>query len=85
MCNCTDPEMHEARHGLSRREKIARDPGYGDWLYEQEKDRRLEERPPCDSAILKALFDTIPQVFAKEEKGWTGITEKGLRRLDDNE
>lgn len=45
----------------------------------------LEERPPCDHDILKALFDTIPRVFAKEEKGWTGLTEKGLRRQDDKE
>ena len=40
---CTDPEMAEARHGLSRRERLQRDPDYGDWLYEQEKDRRMEE------------------------------------------
>lgn len=29
----------------------------------------LEERPPYDHEILRALFDTIPVVFAKEEKG----------------
>lgn len=44
MCqNCDDPEMAEARHGLSRREKLARDEGYGDYMYEQEKDRELEK------------------------------------------
>lgn len=30
----------------------------------------LEERPPCDHEILRALFDTIPRVFAKEERGF---------------
>lgn len=48
MCGCTngccsDEEQADARHGLSRREKLARDPDYGDWLYEQEKDRKMEE------------------------------------------
>lgn len=44
-----------------------------------------EERPPCDHAILRALFDTLPQVFAKEEKCWTGVTKKYLREADDHE
>lgn len=45
----------------------------------------LEERPPCDHAILRALFDTIPRVFAKEENMWAGLSERGLRRQDDKE
>lgn len=45
-----------------------------------------EERPPCDSVMLKALFDTIPVIFPKEEnRGWTGISEKGSRRQDDTD
>lgn len=45
-----------------------------------------EERPPCDHEILRALFDTIPAVFAKEEgRGWTGATKKYLREADDHE
>lgn len=44
MCqNCDDPEQYDARHGLSRREKFARDPDYGDWMYEQARDRELEK------------------------------------------
>lgn len=45
-----------------------------------------EERPPCDHEILRALFDTIPVIFPKKEnRGWIGVTEKGLRRQDDTE
>ena len=48
------------------------------------KDR--EERPPCDSVILKALYDTIPVIFPKEDVSrWTGITKKALKEVDDNE
>lgn len=38
-----DPEQYEARHGLSRRERLQRDPAYGDWLYEQQRDKELEK------------------------------------------
>lgn len=45
-----------------------------------------ESRPPTDRDILKALFDTIPTVFAKEDRyRWTGITEKSLKRSDNHE
>ena len=45
-----------------------------------------EERPPCDHAILKALFATIPVIFQKEDAGrWEGATKKYLREADDNE
>lgn len=45
-----------------------------------------EERPPCDSAILKALFDTIPVIFPKEDASrWTGATKKYLREAGDHE
>lgn len=48
MCGCTngccsDEEQAEARHGLSQREKLARDPDYGDWMYEQARDRELDK------------------------------------------
>lgn len=90
MCqNCDDPEIAEIRHGLSRHERLQRDPAYADWVYEQERDRdrakEKEERPPCDHAILRALFDTIPTVFAKEENRWTGLTKRQLKRGDDHE
>lgn len=39
----SDPEQYEARHGPSRREKLRRDEGYGDWKLEQAKDRELEK------------------------------------------
>lgn len=39
---CTDEEMAEARHGLSRRERLRNDPDYGDWMYEQKRDRKME-------------------------------------------
>lgn len=45
MCsNCMDPEEFEARHGLTDRQKRERDPMYGDWLYEQERDRKADEK-----------------------------------------
>ena len=44
-CNhCQDQDEYDTRHGLSRRERLQRDPDYGDWLLEQEKDRNVEER-----------------------------------------
>ena len=44
MCNlCQDQDEYDMRHSLSRRERLQRDPDYGDWLLEQEKDRRIEE------------------------------------------
>lgn len=39
----SDPESYAHAHGLSKRERCIRDPAYGDWLFEQEKDRRIEE------------------------------------------
>lgn len=47
-------------------------------------EQKLEERPPCDSA-LKALFATIPTIFPKEDEKWAGATKKFLRRQDDRE
>lgn len=45
-----------------------------------------EERPSADREILKALFDTIPVIFPKEEnRGWTGATKKYFKEADDNE
>jgi len=41
--NCDDSEQAEQRHGLSQRERLARDPNYADWLYEQRKDREIEK------------------------------------------
>lgn len=44
MCQkCDDPEQYEARHGLSRRERLRNDPDYGDYMYEQMRDRELEK------------------------------------------
>ena len=44
MCqNCDDPEQYEAKHGPSRRDRLRNDPDYGDWLYEQRKDREIEK------------------------------------------
>src|SRR4030066_1119726 len=44
MCGlCFDQDEYDTRHGLSRREKLQRDPAYGDWLLEQEKDRKMGE------------------------------------------
>lgn len=40
---CTDPEQADMKHGLSRREKLRNDPAYGDYLYEQARDRELEK------------------------------------------
>ena len=43
-----------------------------------------EERPKCDSAILKALFDTLPIVFLKEDaRRWVGQTIKSAKENDD--
>lgn len=39
---CTDEEQADRKHGLSRGEKLRRDPDYGDYLYEQEKDKKME-------------------------------------------
>lgn len=39
---CSDEEMADMKHGLSRRERLRRNPDYGDWLYEQERDKKLE-------------------------------------------
>lgn len=38
------PEQYEAKHRPSRRDRLRNDPDYGDWLYEQEKDRRMEDK-----------------------------------------
>jgi len=44
MCNlCLSEDEYDMRHSLSRRERLQRDPDYGDWLLEQEKDRKQEE------------------------------------------
>lgn len=44
MCqNCDDPEQYEAKHGPSRRDRLRNDPDYGDWLYEQQKDKEMEK------------------------------------------
>lgn len=40
---CSDEEMADMKHGLSRRERLRNDPDYGDWLYEQKRDRELEK------------------------------------------
>lgn len=40
---CTDEDMADMKHGLSTREKLRRDPDYGDWVYEQERDKELEK------------------------------------------
>ena len=54
--------------------------------YDRMRDRGLEERPPADKDLLKALFDTIPVLFAKEEANrFSGITGRGKRRQDDGE
>lgn len=38
-----DPEQYEAKHLPSRRDRLRNDPDYGDYLYEQEKDGKMEE------------------------------------------
>lgn len=38
-----DEEQYEAKHGPSRRDRLRNDPDYGDWLYEQRKDKELEK------------------------------------------
>ena len=44
MCNhCLSQDEHDTRHGLTRQERLRRDPDYGDWKLEQEKDRKMEE------------------------------------------
>ena len=48
---CDDPEQAEKRHGLSRRERLARDPDYADWLYEQRKDREIEKEMDKESTF----------------------------------
>ena len=43
MCGlCFDQDEYDTRHGLSRRERLQRDPDYGDWLLEQEKDKEMD-------------------------------------------
>jgi hypothetical protein len=73
--------MAERRHGFK-----PVNPRGEDEAYDRMRDRELEERPPADKDILKALFDTLPMVLAKEEAGrFSGITNKGKRRQDDHE
>ena len=44
MCiHCLSEDEYDMRHSLSRRERLQRDPDYGDWLLEQEKDKKREE------------------------------------------
>ena len=43
-----------------------------------------EERPKGDPAILKALFDTLPTVFTKEDsRRWVGQTKKAAKENDE--
>lgn len=58
MCDCTDEEMAEARHGLSRRERLERDPSYADWVYEQEKDVKM-----CISEARQLLIEQLKIVI----------------------
>ena len=52
---CLSEDEYDTRHGLSRRERLQRDPDYADWLLEQEKDRRMEKE---DAEALKKAIET---------------------------
>ena len=38
-----DPEQYELKHGPSRSDRLRNDPDYGDYLYEQRKNKEMEE------------------------------------------
>ena len=54
---CLSEDEYDTRHGLSRRERLQRDPDYADWLLEQEKDRRTDNLTQKEDTNERARND----------------------------
>lgn len=53
-----DPEQYENRHRPSRRDRLRYDPNYGDYLYDQKKDKEIEKNMKYEEDWYKQVAIT---------------------------